>query len=158
MAVTATNLKNLILVKVGEDAESAGPVAAVIEVLWDFHADKALIAPRLQYLHTLKEALEIKMGALPDGDLMEVGLDNKDLSARETFNSWKDIYNATLADIARVEATYRNLRTVAVDSITTQTPLSPDSDPSTVGYPDPGARSYRGDTLMGRSSLRRRIY
>jgi hypothetical protein len=155
MATTADNFKNLILVKVGEPL-SGGPVSSVIDTLWTMYADKALIAPRLQYLYVLAEAFDVKIGSIADGAFTPVGIvQHKALDDKVT--AWQKQKTATLLDIVKLERAYNQVRTPVTGTLTTTAPISPADDPRTVGAPDANDRPYRGDAYLNGYPINRRV-
>jgi hypothetical protein len=146
MATTADNFKNLILVKVGEHV-TGGPVSTVIDTLWTMYADKALIAPRLQYFYVLAEAFDVKIGSIADGAFTPVGIvQHKALD--DKVSAWQKQKASALLDIAKIERGYNQVRTPVTGTLTTTAPISPADDTRTTGAFDANDRSLRGDAYL----------
>jgi hypothetical protein len=155
MPNTAAQYKILILSKVGEPL-TGGPITGVLDALWDMYADKALIAPRLQYFYVLAEAYDLKIGAIQDGAYMPVGVvQSKALDDRVT--SYRQLKADVLKDIARLERGYNQVRPVVSGTLTTTAPIGPADDPRTIFAPDANDREFRGDAYLGRPTGSGRI-
>jgi hypothetical protein len=155
MASTAASFKSLILSKVGEPL-TGGPITDSINALWDMYADKALIAPRLQYFYVLAEAYELKMGAIRDGAYMPVGVvQSKALD--DKVADYRKSKAEALVEITKIERGYRGVRPVVSGTLTTTAPIGPADDPRTLFAPDANDREFRGDAYLGRPTGSGRI-
>jgi hypothetical protein len=149
MAVTAAQLKNLILAKIG-DHENTTPVAQNIDVLWDLYAYKVAYPNgyRLQYLYTLKEAIAMMRGVSFVNGFVESGVRNDELSDENT------VLNAILKDtneeIAKIETQASALRAPQLGTLTRTSPIMPGDAPypATAFAPDPNSRPLRGDPVV----------
>ncbi len=149
MPTSITNLKNLILLRIGEPL-AGGPIAPVIDTLWSMYSDKALIAPRLQQLYVLVEAINIKIGLIADGGYMPVGTtQHVDLSDKVPV--WAKQRDEAKLEIARVERLYSHVRPPVIGTLTTTAPISPADDARTLGALDANDRPYRGDAYLGKN-------
>lgn len=137
MATTATaeTLKQLILIRVGEN-DPNGTIAGSLDVLWDMHADKALIAPRLQFLYTLAEVMDIKV-AVATGT-----------ASSQEVQAWMKQRDSALEQAHIIEKQYSYVRATVSGTLTTTAPISPADDPRTVGALDANDRLYRGDAYL----------
>lgn len=146
MPNTAEQYQNLILMEIGEPL-AGGPVSESIAVIWGMFADKALLAPRLQYLYVKAKAIEVKLGAIADGAYTPVGIvQNKALDDKAAF--WSKERDKALGDALALETRYARLRAVVSGTLTTTAPISPDDDSRTIGAPDANNREYRGDAYL----------
>lgn len=130
--------------KVGEHS-GKGPVAASLDILWDMQADKALIAPKLQYHYVLQDALDIWLG-LGQGTQVRVGTRMVTIDD-EKLRNLRNMREVNAADLEKVERQARAGRPAVVSSIAATAPITPASDPLTAQRPDPNARRFRGDPL-----------
>src|SRR5690349_21121226 len=106
---------------------SGGPVSDSIAVIWGMYADKALLAPRLQYLYTKAKALDIKLGAIADGAYNPVGVvQSKALDDKAAF--WSKERDKVQAEALALETRYARLRAVVSGTLTTTAPISPADD------------------------------
>lgn len=147
-ATTAQNFQNLILREVG-DPITGGPLTDIMATLWDMFSDKALLAPRLQYLYVLAKAFDVKIGAIQDGAYIPVGnIQIKDLS--DKVPGYMKQRDTILMAAQTLERQYAKLRPPVTGTLTTTAPISPADDYRTVGGLDANDRAYRGDAYLER--------
>lgn len=154
MATTASMVKNLILMKIG-DNEGKGPLSQIvsganrnIDVLWDMYADKALVAngARLQYQYTLREALDMVLGLIATGDFWEIGIQVRALDEKRI--AFEHLRDAADAEIKTLESKAKAVRPPATGLLRQTAPIEPDDLTSTQYAPNPNDRRYRGDPLL----------
>jgi hypothetical protein len=156
MATTAAQLKNLILIRLG-DHQGSTPLSAIvdegdgtrtIDVLWDTYADKAEIpnGARLQYLYTLRESVSIMLGVEASGMLLDSGI--RQIKAGEQRQDFQKIYENTQAEIDTLEKKVSALRGPSVGLISQVAPIEPDDLAATRFAPNPNSRRYKGDPLL----------
>jgi hypothetical protein len=126
---------------------TGGPLTESLAVLWDMYSDKALIAPRLQYLYVKAKAIDVKIGAIADGAFTPVGIIQQK-ALDDKVNAWMKQRDAALVEAAKIERQYAQVRAPVTGTLTTTAPISPADDTRTVGALDANDRPYRGDALL----------
>jgi len=143
MTLTEAELKSLILLQVGDD--SAGTLAAAIDLLWSSHADVANIA--LVALLTKRDAIDVMLARVRN-QVSFKALDGASVSASDMFDHLFKMRELTEAQIEAAQAGQDG--SVAIGELTTTAPIGRDS-PRGI---DPNARGYRGDPLRRRGDNR----
>lgn len=148
MTVSDVQLQNQIIKDIGDT--DAGDLAADIGAIWALYADKAQIAPRLQFLYAKREAVQEVMGSIRKN----VDFTTPTLSVKlsQETDRLQDIYDRVQSEIEVVETRARaNRPAVAALLVTT----APESPPLWWQGRDANARSLRGDPY--RPGFRRTI-
>lgn len=147
MSTTAQNLKNLILVKIG-DHEGTSPVAGNIDTIWSMWAFKALTpyGPFLQHLYALREAIQIMQGVVATDAYVEIGVVNNDVTDQAT--RFDKMLAETNSQIEQIEKQAKGMRGPAIGAITRANPIVPADLPETALDKDPNDRVFRGDPLV----------
>ena len=141
--ITINDLKSLIVTKVRDTDLVNGPVAPNINLIWDMFADKAVIAPRLQFLYALKEAVSTMIGW--SHEYVTFITDRVEVDNSDQLKYWTELQAETQAEIDKVELMAAATRPGQIAAMKTTEIIDANSDPSTSGGPDAGHRRYRGD-------------
>ncbi len=119
------------------------PVPHLLQVVWGLYAEKAIIAPNLQYWYTKRHVLDMVMsGVWQDVTVKEA--DEENHQSDKSLNL-KRIRDNIQAEIDKLEAIARGGRAPVVAQLTTTAPIMP-----CAGQPNPNSRVYRGDPLRRR--------
>lgn len=155
MALSDADAQTLILRKVGDVnpvtgdpveyglVSIAGVVGASMTLLWDSHADKAQITPRLRELYVERDAYDLILGCL--SALVDYTLEGESIKLSQrvaTIQKRRELVNSDLATLQKVALTSRS---GVVGLITTTAPLSPPTGPVFYPYgPDGNDGAYAG--------------
>jgi hypothetical protein len=149
-ATTDTRQQNLILRLVGDNERDInglpnGPVGSIIQALWDVNQSYAKTGiPRHQYYKTLINAIEVMLGSLATGQVLEVGTKNQPIDDGKT-KTLQALLETTQTELDTLTKQWSALRPPASGKIARTAPIQPGDDPRTVFEPDANDRAYRGD-------------
>jgi hypothetical protein len=150
---TPNEWQQLILLEVGAGLEGEDPaerqlldkVTPNINTIWACHADKAYVAPKLQYLYTKRHCIEIIMGQLRD--LVQSNVGGYNSQQQQKLANLKILRDNTQQEIVEEEKRAQSARPPAIGYLTQQAPRQP----IPLGaQPDPGDPAYRGDPYRHR--------
>lgn len=143
--VSDADLQALLLVEVNGQSDS--DLANSLATLWGLYAEKALMAPRLQYLYVKRHALDFRIGELSAQVDLLLGTDR--IVQEQEVQHLQQMRGDVEAEIKVVEARARANRAPAIGVITKREPsvVPPDA-------PDPSDSLYRGDALKRDAILR----
>lgn len=143
--VSDADLAQLILVEVNGQGDS--DLANNVATLWALYAEKALVAPRLQYLYAKRHALDFRIGRLSAQVDLLLGTDK--IVQEQEVQHLRQMRADVEAEIKVVETRARANRTPTVGKITAREPQPPWPD-----APDPSDSLYRGDARKPDAILR----
>lgn len=156
MPIADTDAQMLILRKVGDVdpvtgdpveyglVSIAGVVGASMQLLWDSHADKVQITPRLRELYVERDAYDLILGTL--SALVDYTLEGETIHLSQRIATIQKRRAATQAEITTLQTTALSRRMPAVGPILTVEPVSPPTSlpvPSPFG-PDGNSQQFTG--------------
>lgn len=158
MTLSDTDAQTLIIRKVGDVdpitgdpieyglVSIAGVVGASMALLWDSHADKAQITPRLRELYVERDAYDLILGCL--SALVDYSLEGESIHLSQRVATL--VHRRTLvdADLLSLEKTAMNRRTPVVGMMTTVEPISPPTSPPLPLPFGPDANLYGGSPYI----------
>lgn len=155
MAITADDVKQEILLEVGDVAEGSidpplvpedGVVYRNIDRLWRMYAAKDQVAPGLRALYVKRAALRIILAALGRQafDVSDV-LAGLTIKANAIWQHYWDLHECCKGEISAIEAQRRVNGTPRGTALTRQYPVTP------ARPPDGNAPIYGGDLYGGRA-------
>lgn len=143
MALSDTDAQTLILRKVGDVdpvtgdpveyglVSIAGVVGASMSLLWDSHADKAQITPRLRELYVERDSYDLILGCL--SALVDYTLEGETVKLSQRVATVQKRRDGVQTSIDSLQAVALKRQSPAVGPITTVAPVSPPTGP--VFYP-----------------------
>jgi hypothetical protein len=135
-SVTDAELQQLILKEIRCDRDPETQNA--IGLFWELYAEKALVAPRLQYLYAKRHALDFRIGRLSDQVDMLLGTDR--IEQQQEIDHLQAVRLTVQQEIGKIEGRARSIRVPAVGLIKAR-----NSEPVPSDEPDPSNSVYRGD-------------
>ncbi len=146
-AITIAQVKTLILAEVNDT--STGPVGLQIDIIWDMYAGKALVSPTLQYLYSLRKAIDLMLGNRR-ADAVDTKLDNYSFAQDQEIQTLLTMRENVKQEIMKVERESRDYRTIQIGPLARIAPIAPaDSYQADLTRIDAGSRIYRGDPYYG---------
>ncbi len=149
MATTADQWQQWILQQVGaglEGTDELDILTPTIGAIWDAWADKALVAPRLQYWYALRHAADILIGQLRNQTWSQLG--PMSVQGGQKLKNLQMIRDNAQAEIGLVEKRAAGYRPPVVGALRQTAPILPAAN-----QPDPNSRAYRGDALVAPADL-----
>lgn len=149
MSLTSNEWMSLILLEVGAGLDGSDPVdkqiidqvTPNIGLIWAAWADKALVYPRLQYLYTKRQCLDIIEGQLRDLVSTQIGSFN--VNGQQRLQNLQAIHKRVDEEIEKLEEQARASRGPVKGDLEQTAPSM--ADP---GKPDPNNPVYRGDAIV----------
>lgn len=159
MALSDADAQTLILRKVGDVdpvtgdpveyglVSIAGVVGASMSLLWDSHADKAQIAPRLRELYVERDSYDLILGCL--SALVDYTLEGETIKLSQRLATIQKRRDTVQAAIVVLQTTALNRRAPAIGLITTVAPISPPTGPVIEPFgPDANSGRYSGSPYL----------
>lgn len=159
MALSDADAQTLILRKVGDVdpvtgdpveyglVSIAGVVGASMSLLWDSHADKAQIAPRLRELYVERDSYDLILGCL--SALVDYTLEGESVKLSQRITNIQKRRDSIQTDIIALQAVALGRRTPAVGLILTVAPISPPTGPVIEPFgPDANSGRYSGSPYL----------
>lgn len=143
MTILDVDAQTLIIRKVGDvdpitgdpleygSASIAGVIGQSIDLLWQSHADKAEVAPRLRELYVERDAYDLVIGCL--GALVDVTIEGETQRLSQRTDRLMKRQAAVVLEIGVIEKKSLTGRPPVAGAITTVAPISPPTGP--VFYP-----------------------
>lgn len=160
MTLSDTDAQTLIIRKVGDvnpvtgdpleygSVLIAGVVGASMSLLWDSHADKAQITPRLRELYVERDSYDLIIGCL--SALVDYTLEGETVRLSQRVATIQKRRDTTQTEILALQAVALNRRTPVIGAILTVEPISPPTSlpvPSPFG-PDANSGRYSGSPYL----------
>ena len=132
-----------VLAEVGDQN---GAAEAILPILWDAYADKALTAPRLQELYVKRSVIDVVRAQLRNQ--VDVAGMGTELQAKKSqrIATLVQMRTETQAEIARLERRLMATRyaTATITATTPEVPPWAPNAPVPPCYPDANAENWRG--------------
>lgn len=159
MAIADVDAQTLIIRKVGDIdpitgdpleyglLSISGVVGASMALLWDSHADKAQVAPRLRELYVERDSYDLVLGQL--GALVDYTLEGESVKLSQRVTGIQKRRDAVQVEIVALQTTARTRRTPVAGLITTVAPVSPPVSPEMEPFgPDANSPRFAGSPYL----------
>lgn len=111
--------------------------------LWNLWADKATVYPRLQYLYTKRQAIEVLEGQLRNA--VQFSLGPLSQSDGQKFDHLKEMWGQVDGEIKELEARASANRGAAIGVLSQTAPVMPGQVAMPSLLPDANSERYRGN-------------
>jgi hypothetical protein len=159
MALSDTDAQTLILRKVGDVdpvtgdpveyglVSIAGVVGASMALLWNSHADKTQISPRLRELYVERDAYDLIIGTL--GALVDYTLEGETIHLSQRVDRLTKRRDNVQTQIDTLQAGAFSRQAPVVGPILTVEPISPPTGPVMMPFgPDANSSAYSGSPYL----------